>query len=271
MLFPLPTLYLPLRNLTKQLSNGTYMTVKLSCVICVYNEAARIRKVLDVVVGHPALDEIIVVNDGSTDEAGEILSSYPAVHLVSYMPNRGKTYALSRGIREARNERIMLIDADLAGLTPENIAALIEPVATGKADVSISLRRNSLAFYRLIGIDFVSGERVIPRSLLQDALPEMERLPCWGGEVFMNRLIIARNLRVAVVRWQNVFNVRKFRKVGFWRGIFEELDMILDALKVVSPLEAFRQNVALLALMKHRPAVAAKPTRGRLAASSEGV
>jgi hypothetical protein len=155
-------------------------------------------------------------------------------------------------------------------LTQENITALIEPVASGKADVSISLRRNSLAFYRLIGIDFVSGERVLPKSLLQDALPEMERLPCWGGEVFMNRLIIARHLRVAVVRWQNVFNVRKFHKVGFWRGIFEELGMIWDALRVISPLEAFRQNFALLALMRQRPGKAANPARGKLAEGSGG-
>lgn len=246
------------------------MTIKISCVICVYNEAARIRNVLDVVVGHPLLDEIIVVNDGSTDETVKVLSSYPAIRLVSYMPNRGKAYALSQGIRASRNELVIMVDADLAGLTQENITALVEPVATGKADVSLSLRRNSLSFYRLIGIDFVSGERVFPKSLLQDFLSEMERLPCWGGEVFMNRLIIARHLRVVIVHWQNVFNVRKFRKVGFWRGIFEEFGMIWDALKVVSPLEVVRQNIALLALMRRRPVGATKPARGKLAEGSGG-
>jgi glycosyltransferase involved in cell wall biosynthesis len=224
------------------------MIAKISCVICAYNEAGRIRNILDVAIAHPSLDEVIVVNDGSTDETEELLRSYPAVRIISYALNRGKTYALTCGINAAQNDLVMLLDADLSGVTPENIEALAEAVTSGNADVSMSLRRNSLALFRLIGIDFVSGERVIPRSLVQGALPEMERLPRWGGEVFMNQLIIARRMRVAVVSWPNVLNVRKYRKVGMWRGFLEEVGMIHDALSVVSPLGALRQSLELLAL-----------------------
>jgi glycosyltransferase involved in cell wall biosynthesis len=224
------------------------MIPKISCVICAYNEAGRISNILDVAVAHPSLDEVIVVNDGSTDATEELLRSYHTVRAISYALNRGKTYALTRGINAARNELVMLLDADLSGVTPENIGALAEVVTSGNADVSMSLRRNSLALFRLIGIDFVSGERVIPKSLVRGALPEMERLPRWGGEVFMNQLIIARRMRVAVVSWPNVLNVRKYRKMGIWRGFQEEAEMIRDALLVVSPLGALRQSLELLAL-----------------------
>ena len=224
------------------------MNAKISCVICAYNEAGRIRNILDVALAHPSLDEVIVVNDGSTDATEELLRSYHTVRLISYALNQGKTYALTRGINAAQNELVMLLDADLSGVTPENIGALAEAVTSGNADVSLSLRRNSLALFRLIGIDFVSGERVIPKSLVRGVLPEMERLPRWGGEVFINQLIIARRMRVAVVSWPNVLNVRKRRKVGMWRGFLEEVDMIRDALSVVSPLSALRQSLELLAL-----------------------
>jgi len=47
------------------------------------------------------------------------------------------------------------------------------------AQVSISLRRNSLALYRLLGLDFVSGERVIPAWMVAESDEAMERLPRW--------------------------------------------------------------------------------------------
>ena len=201
---------------------------------------------------HPALAEVIVVNDGSTDQTEALLATYPDIKVISYSPNRGKTYALSRGIAAAANEYLMLLDADLAGVTPADIDALAAPVINGEADVSISLRSNSLAIYRLLGLDFVSGERVIPATLLSDAIEAMQRLPRWGGEAFMNELIIERKHRLAVVYWPNVINVRKYTKLGRWRGMLSELSMMRDALDVLSLGGVFRQNFALLRLIKRR-------------------
>ena len=60
--------------------------------------------------------EILFVNDGSQDGCGEIVSAFPddAVRLVSYPENRGKGYAIRRGVREARGEVIFFTDCDLA-------------------------------------------------------------------------------------------------------------------------------------------------------------
>ena len=160
------------------------------------------------------------------------------------MPNKGKTYALSRGIAAAKGDYLMLLDADLTGVTSSDVTALAAPVIGGRADVSISLRRNSLALYRTIGLDFVSGERVLPISLVRDAVETMQKLPRWGGEAFMNDLIIQKGLRVAVVDWPRVFNIRKYDKV------LDEIDMMRDALKVLSPWGVVRQNLALLALVR---------------------
>jgi hypothetical protein len=220
----------------------------ISCVVCAYNEEHRIRNILDAVDSHPALAEVIVVNDGSTDQTEALLATYPNVKVISYSPNRGKTYALSRGIAAAACGHLMLLDADLENVTPADIDALAAPVIGGEADVSISLRSNSLAIYRALGLDFVSGERVIPASLLKDAVEAMQRLPRWGGEAFMNELIIQRRLRLAVVYWPNVVNVRKYAKLGRWRGMLSELAMMRDAVNVLSLAGVVRQNLALLRL-----------------------
>ncbi|HTX49622.1 MAG TPA: glycosyltransferase family 2 protein [Caulobacteraceae bacterium] len=224
----------------------------VSCVVCAYNEADRIRNILDVIVHHPGLAEVIVVNDGSTDETLALLQSYPQVRVLSHTPNRGKTFALSRGIAAARCENLMLLDADLAGVTSADIDALAAPVLRGEAEVSISLRSNSLWLYRQIGLDFVSGERVAPKWLLKDAVEAMQRLPRWGGEVYMNQIFIRHACRIAVVKWQRVLNIRKYEKAGFWRGTLAEAKMIADAASVLTPVGLVRQNLQMLKLIPRR-------------------
>lgn len=225
----------------------------ISCIVCAYNEEERIGAILEAVSRHPALDEVIVVNDGSTDATLTLLAEYPDIQVISYAPNRGKTYALGRGIARARGEYLMLLDADLAGLRAVDVQALADPVLAGWADVSISLRANSLAVYRAAGLDFVSGERVIPARLGREAMSAMERLPRWGGEAFLNDLITRDRLSIAVVDWPGVFNIRKFHKVGRWRGLIEEIRMTLDALRVLSPFGVLRQNLAMLSLVTKPP------------------
>jgi glycosyltransferase involved in cell wall biosynthesis len=221
----------------------------ISCIVCAYNEADRIEDVLRTLDGHPALEEVIVVDDGSTDHTRAVVRAHPDIRLVSYGVNRGKTYAMSRGVAAAMGEHLMFLDADLAGLGPREIDLLAAPIAAGRADVSISLRSNSLGVYRRMGLDFVSGERVIPRWLVRDQVETMAGLPRWGGETFINQLVIAANLDIEVVDWPGVTNTRKHDKVGTLRGLVGDLRMINDALQILSPLGVLRQNVRLLRLV----------------------
>jgi glycosyltransferase involved in cell wall biosynthesis len=233
---------------------------RVSCVVCAYNEADRIGAVLDAVCGHPAIAEVLVVNDGSTDGTERLLQGRAGIRVLSHAPNQGKSYALSRGLAAAEGEVILLLDADLEGLDAAQVSALIAPVLDGTADVAISLRRNSLGLYRWLGLDFVSGERVFPADLVRDAGPAMRALPPWGGEAFLNERVIERGLRLAVVDWRSVHNVRKGDKVGAWRGLADELQMVREALGLLTPWGVVRQNLALLRL-KRRPTAVGKPHR----------
>ena len=226
--------------------------VRISCVICAYNEEPRIAAVLRVAVGHPLLHEVIVVDDGSTDETAEVVRQFPTVRLVSCQVNRGKSFAMALGVAAAEGELLMLLDADLSGLAPEHITALALPVLTGEAALSISLRRNSLPIFRAIGLDFVSGERVLRKELLGEVLEEIRGLPRFGIEVYMNRLIIAQQLTIAVVRWPQVSQSRKTEKLGYWKGLRAEWRMIADLLDVVYPRVLLSQTWQLLSLQANR-------------------
>ncbi len=87
---------------------------KICIIIPVYNSEKIINNVLDDCIS--CFDNIIVVNDGSTDGTGEVLSRYrDIIKIESYEKNRGKGYALKRGFLFARQlgyEYAVTIDAD---------------------------------------------------------------------------------------------------------------------------------------------------------------
>ncbi len=234
---------------------------EISCIICAYNEGNRIKTILQAVDAHPALKEIIVVDDGSTDDTAAFVRAYPNVRTVSYVANRGKTYAMARGISAASGDHLMFLDADLAGLGPREIDMLVAPINSGRAKTTISLRRNSLGFYRMLGLDFVSGERVIPAWLVRDHVPTLETLPRWGGEAFINQRIIEAKLPIEIVDWPGVSNVRKYQKVGRLRGLLAELGMVDDALQVMSPLGFAQQYLGLLNLVARPRRAASRSTK----------
>jgi glycosyltransferase involved in cell wall biosynthesis len=247
-------------------SSAPHIARRISCIVCAFNEAPRIAAVLDVVSIHPLLDEVIVVDDGSTDSTAEVVKRCPAVRLISCAVNRGKSFAMATGVATAQYDFLMLLDADLTGLAAEHITALAAPVLSGEADVSMSLRNNSLLLFRAIGLDFVSGERVISKKLLSEAQEEMHRLPRFGIEIFMNRLIIARRLSIAVTHWPHVTQARKTEKLGLWKGIRAECRMIADLLQVAYPLALLSQIFQLLSLQADHAHAAALPGVGVKAA-----
>jgi glycosyltransferase involved in cell wall biosynthesis len=226
---------------------------RLTCLVCAWNEAPRIGRVLEAVAGHPLVDEVIVVDDGSTDGTAAVARAFPSVRTIACLANRGKSVAMAVGLAAARNDLLMLLDADLKGLTADDVTALALPVLDGVADVSFSLRRNSLALFRLLGLDFVTGERVMRRALLADALARPEGLPRFGVEVVMNRHIIAERLPIAVVRWPHVTQARKTEKIGWLRGLRAEARMLGDLLRAAYPRELVGQTWRLLALRAGAP------------------
>lgn len=224
------------------------MKNSISCIIPAYNEARRIGSVLEAVSFHPLLAEIIVVDDASTDDTKEIVETFPHVKLVALEHNHGKSRAIHRGIQNATGEFLFFLDADLIGLTKDNITDLIRPVVENTADVAISLRRNAPPPWRWIGLDYISGERVLPRTVLEPHLDEIDGLTGFGLEVFMNKLIISKKLRLKIVRWPHVDSPYKYKKDGFWKGMRGEMRMMYHIFKTISPLAALGQIVTMMRL-----------------------
>src|SRR5713226_3922357 len=90
----------------------------VSIVIPAFNEVARIgaslRKIDQFVRQSPLFFEVIVVDDGSTDETAEVVSQsgIQGLHLMQNGENRGKGYSVRRGVLAASGVYVLFADTD---------------------------------------------------------------------------------------------------------------------------------------------------------------
>jgi len=119
---------------------------RYSFVIPAYNESGRIRPTLDALLRHAQEHnwdvEILVVNDGSSDDTAEIVREYgeahPQVLLLENPGNRGKGYSVRNGMLHARGDVCLFTDADLSSPMTE-AQKLFDAIDRG-ADIAIGSR-----------------------------------------------------------------------------------------------------------------------------------
>lgn len=220
----------------------------VSCIIPAYNEASRISNVLDVVIRHPLIKEVIVINDGSTDSTSQVLNKFTDIKIVDHFSNLGKSRSVLDGIKMSSGDVILFLDADLVGLQMEDITKLIEPVLYNNADVTISLRKNAPLYARAIGLDYISGDRVIKKEWLGD-FEELSKISGWGLEsAYFNKKIINNNLRIKVVLWNSTTSPFPSKKFGFIKGNIRLLKMIAEIVRANGLLYSLYQVVKMLRL-----------------------
>lgn len=108
---------------------------KVSVIIPAYNEEDTVATVVEVVKKAAFVDEIIVVNDGSSDNT-ESEAARAGARVITHTTNKGKGEALFTGYREAECDIIAFIDADIHNLTSKKVEAMIIPILEGKTDIT---------------------------------------------------------------------------------------------------------------------------------------
>ncbi len=200
---------------------------EVSCIIPAYNEQKNIGGVLAAVKDHPLIKEVIVIDDCSKDGTGDFVQSLGGnIHLIRHEKNTGKSGAVYDGIKAATGTHLFFLDADLQNVTPQTITQLIEPVTNGFADVTISLRGNTPWPWKMIGLDYISGERVFPKALIKSEIEKIRTITGFGLEVFLNRILIEQQSRICIVDWKSVRSPLKSEKYGFWSGVKGDIRMM---------------------------------------------
>lgn len=108
--------------------------MKLSVIVPAYNELDTIEESIARVKRINLDMEIIVVDDCSTDGTRQVLQRIPDIKLILHERNMGKGMAIRTALEHVTGDVVIIHDADLE-YDPEDFYAMVEPIASGKADV----------------------------------------------------------------------------------------------------------------------------------------
>ena len=203
----------------------------VSAVMPVFNEEKTVKRVVEVLVGNPQVDEVVVIDDGSSDDSLAILKKFATkIKLISIKKNKGKGWAVAKGLRKASGEIILLTDADLVNFNDDYIKKLLEPMGKNGVEVVVGCLRKGkyvpAPFARL------TGERVYYKKDFLPHLKEM-RATRFGLEIFLNHLFKDKKIKkVSLVKLQGLYKYEKFSaKVAVKEYLNEGLEIAKELAK----------------------------------------
>jgi glycosyltransferase involved in cell wall biosynthesis len=170
--------------------------VTVTFLIPAFNEARTIAEVIDRVSQLPFDKQLIVIDDGSTDETPAILERLTEGRddiVVIRQENRGKGAAIRAGIPRIEGEIVVIQDADME-YDPAEVPSLIEPIVAGHADVVYGSRlaggrpQRAYLFWHLMGNRFLS---LVTGILYNTTLSDMET----GFKAFKSDVLRSLDLR----------------------------------------------------------------------------
>ena len=169
----------------------------LAVIIPCYNERSSIEQALQRVLDVGLADEIIVVDDGSTDGTRDILAriadaGHPGLQVLLMERNQGKGAALRQGFAAASTDLLLVQDADME-YDPRDYPVLLKPLQEGIATVVYGSRflggpRKAMYFWNMIANKCLT----LLTNILYDAILS-DMMTCY--KVFRRELLADMTLR----------------------------------------------------------------------------
>ena len=204
---------------------------RVSAVIPAHDEGRTISGVIAPLLCHPLIDEVIVVDDGSSDDTANCAREAGAI-VIGMPSNGGKASAMSRGVLAAQNDIVFFCDGDILGLTPEMVTQIVTPVTSGEYGMFVGIRgRKTYWANRLLHFTpILGGERALRKALWDHVPPDYKRN--FQIEIALNFFAKQLGQPMGFTVVHGLSQVIKERKRGLLPGLWQRCAMIRDIVVV---------------------------------------
>ncbi len=197
---------------------------QVTAIVPAYNEESTLTEVLAVLKATPAIGEILVVSDGSTDGTVGIARSM-GLRTIHLRQNQGKGRAMAIGVAHTDAEILLFVDGDIMNLTVELLERLVEPVLSGRSDMNVGIRHRGAvinAFHCRTG-PLLSGIRCLRRGIFE-AVPESHQ-EGFAIETGLNWACRQLGCRITTTVMYNLKHLVKEKKRGLAEGFRARFEM----------------------------------------------
>lgn len=212
--------------------------MKVSAIVCAYNETKTIKPILEVLVNHLKIDEVIAVDDGSTDRTGKIINSIKNQKLIviHHKKNLGKGAAVANAVKKSTGEILLFVDADTKSFCRSHIDMLLSPIRIDPKCMVIGLREGEKLLDKTLNaiLKSIGGERTIMKKYVTPLLSKIKDSG-YGVETILNLATVRHNRRIYYVPLPQLFHPLKTAKrtltevlKEYWREQNQVLGQLLD-------------------------------------------
>ena len=198
---------------------------RITAIVPAFNEEKNLANILQSLTASLLFEQIIVVDDGSTDQTATVANGF-AVKLIRMPSNVGKGLAVDEAVKQAKGEIILLLDADITGITNKHLKSLVAPIILNQVGMVIGCR-DRFCFRHLVGRKIlcnICGERALKRSLWNQIPISFKK--GYLLETMLNGYCRVNDIPTLVIPLRGVKQVIKEKKWGLLLGMRQRLKMI---------------------------------------------
>lgn len=188
---------------------------KVSAIICVYNEEKTLKNVITSVSEDSTVNEIIVVNDGSTDDTEAIIKELKQdipLTDIHFKENKGKGYAMAVGVENTTNEIIVFIDADQTKINPGYIDQMVRPLVKKECDMVLGYSTVNILSRDVNPLKILTGERALFK---EDIIPIIDKIKesRFGVETLLYFYYVSIGKSLKFIRLHGLKHKDKYKKM----------------------------------------------------------
>jgi glycosyltransferase involved in cell wall biosynthesis len=193
---------------------------KVSAIICAYNEEKTLKDVILSVSESLIVSEIIVVNDGSSDNTKKIIEELQkeieitAIHLAE---NKGKGYAMAVGVENSIFDIMLFVDADQSNIIHGYINQLTNPLLNKESDMVLGYSTVNILSQDVNPLKILTGERALYK---EDIIPILDKMKesRFGVETLLYFYYISIGKSIKFIRLKGMSHKDKYKKMNSFKA-----------------------------------------------------